>query len=269
MIKLIVSDLDGTLLGHDKRVHPREREALRQAASQGIKLCLASGRMHGEMRAFADMAGIGSEAFVISINGAYVFGNGDKLLSESAFDKELASEVLEAAAGLRVGILACTGDVNLSPEQNDIVSFVNQRLMKPMTVAPDLADRLRAGELQLCKFSFFGEMAELRRLEAVVERRFAGRATWYVTDKDCLDVMPFGVTKGAGLVRLLRELDIRPEETVCIGDSFNDVSMFEVTPHSFAMAGSDPLVLKAARHTAFHVADAVSWALKRNMEEAI
>lgn len=267
MIKFIVSDLDGTLLSHDKRVHPREQEALRTAADQGVAFCLASGRMHGEMRAFAEMAGAGRDTYIISVNGAYVFGTGDKLLSETAFDAGLASEVLEAAAGLRIAAVGCTGDVNMTQEENEIVAFVNQRLMIPMTIAPAMADVVRGGTLRLCKFSFFGEMAELQRLEAVVATRLAGRATWYMTDKDCLDVMPLGVTKGAGLVRLLSELGVRPEETVCIGDSFNDVSMFEVTPHSFAMADSDPLVRKAARHTAYNVADAVHWALERNAEE--
>jgi Cof subfamily protein (haloacid dehalogenase superfamily) len=267
MIKFIVSDLDGTLLGHDKLVHPRERNAIRTAVQHGIGFCLASGRMHGEMRTIAEMAGIGQEAFIIAVNGAFVYGTGDRLLSEAAFDAGTAIEVLEAAAGLQVAAVGSNGDINLSLEKSETVAFVNRRLMTPITIVPDMIGAIRDGTLRLCKVSFFGDMAELRRLEAVVADRFAGRATWYVTDKDCFDVVPFGVTKGAGLTTLLRQLGIRPEETVCIGDSFNDVPMFGVTPHCFAMAGSDPLVRKSARHIAYNVAEAVEWALERNREE--
>lgn len=104
--------------------------------SKACGLASHRGECTGKCARLRRLAGVGTDALIISVNGAYVFGAGDKLLS-------------------------------------------------------------------LCKFSFFGDMTELRRLESVVEHRVAGRATWYVTDKDCLDVMPFGVTKGAGLMRLL------------------------------------------------------------------
>ena len=50
MIKLIVSDFDGTLLDHHKKVTERELDALRQVKEAGIGLCLASGRMNFEMQ---------------------------------------------------------------------------------------------------------------------------------------------------------------------------------------------------------------------------
>lgn len=264
MIKLIVSDLDGTLLDHEKNVPQRERDALQRAAEQGIALCLASGRLHEEIEQVARM--IGLAPYIISINGAYVFGAGEKLLHKAAFEQKLAGEVLAAAHGFDVGVLACTGDMNLAPETNEIVSYVNRRLLKPMTLQPDLAAAIRDGRVSLCKFSFFGDMEELKRLQAYVESRLGGRVTTYVTDTDCVDVMPLGVTKGAGLTMLLRELGLRGDEALCIGDSFNDVSMFEVTPHSFAMAGSDPLVRRAARYEAARVADAVEWAIRQDEE---
>jgi Cof subfamily protein (haloacid dehalogenase superfamily) len=264
MIKLIVSDLDGTLLDREKKVQERERAALHRAAEQGIRLCLASGRLREEMEHVAGR--IGLKPYVISINGAYVFGEGGRLLHKAGFERKLASEVLAAADGFKVGVLACTGEVNLTPEANEIVAHVNRRLLKPMTLRPDLADAIRDGRVGLCKFSFFGAMDELKRLQALVEKRLGGRVTTYVTDADCLDVMPFGVTKGDGLKKLLLHLGLRGDETLCIGDSFNDVSMFEVTPHSFAMAGSDPLVRAAARYEAARVADAVEWALRQSGE---
>ncbi|KIL38742.1 hypothetical protein SD70_24345 [Gordoniibacillus kamchatkensis] len=262
MIKLIVSDLDGTLLDHEKNVQPRERDLLHRAAEQGIALCLASGRLYEEMAHVARM--IGLEPYIISINGAYVYGAGERLLYQAAFEQLLAGEVLAAARGFDVGVLACTGNTNLAPEENDIVRHVNRRLLKPMTVRPDLAEAIRDDHVRLCKFSFFGDMPELKRLQAHVESTLGGRVTTYVTDVDCMDVMPLGVTKGAGLAMLLRELGLRGDEALCIGDSFNDISMFEVTPHSFAMAGSDPLVRQAAAHEAARVADAVEWALRQS-----
>ncbi|MFC0212729.1 Cof-type HAD-IIB family hydrolase [Paenibacillus chartarius] len=266
MIKLIVSDLDGTLLAHDKQVHERERTALLQASAAGVELCLASGRLHIEMEHVGQS--IGLTPYIVSINGAYVFGPGGKPLYATGFDRELASEVYALGAGFQVGMLACTGELNVTPEANEIVERVNPRLQRPATLMPELPETLRGGGISLCKFSYFGEMAELKRLQAYAETKLGGRVTTYITDVDCLDIMPHGVTKGAGLAMLLKELGLKAEETLCIGDSFNDVSMFELTPHSFAMAGCDPLVRSSARHTAACVADAVAWALEFNAAAA-
>jgi hypothetical protein len=265
MIKLIVSDLDGTLLDHSKQVQEREREALHRAAEQGIALCLASGRLHAEIRQVGQS--IGLDPYIISANGAFVFADGGKLLHQEAFEHKLASEILALAEGFDIGVMACTGEDNVAPAENSIIARINRRLLRPMMVRPDLAAAIRERSVGLCKFSFFGEMAELKRLEQAVENTLGSRVTSYVTDTDCFDVMPPGVTKGAGLTVLLGELGLHPDEALGIGDSFNDVSVFETTPHSFAMSGSDPLVRGAAQYTAACVADAVEWALRRNAEE--
>ena len=51
-----------------------------------------------------------------------------------------------------------------------------------------------------------------------------------------------GVSKGSALRRLMEHLQIEANEVACIGDSFNDISMFEVTPHSFTLHHAHPYV---------------------------
>ena len=85
------------------------------------------------------------------------------------------------------------------------------------------------------KFSYFGEVETLRFLEEKVHHEFPNQFSSFLVDTNCLDFMPLHVNKGSGIKVLLKHLGIERNEVVCIGDSENDISMFELIPHSFAM----------------------------------
>lgn len=65
-------------------------------------------------------------------------------------------------------------------------------------------------------------------------------------NRDRVMVLPKGVSKGSGLLRLLRELNIHPSRLACIGDGENDLSLFEVSGFKAAVANSVPELLRAA-----------------------
>ena len=76
--RLIVSDLDGTLLGSDHRLHDSTIEVLQELVRQGHHLALASGRHYHDMRVFRDELGV--PAHLISTNGAYTHDPDDGLI---------------------------------------------------------------------------------------------------------------------------------------------------------------------------------------------
>ncbi len=76
--------------------------------------------------------------------------------------------------------------------------------------------------------------------------------------------MPLSVSKGDALKRLIKELGIAPEEIACIGDSFNDLSMFALTPHSFAMSASREEILSRASKVVHSVAEAIDLIIAYN-----
>ncbi len=97
MIRLIVSDLDGTLLHNHKAVRPEDRQALQEAKAQGIAVAFASGRMRPEIVSVMEELGITGHA--ISQNGAYVHTAEGKLIHQSAFERELIADLAQAASG--------------------------------------------------------------------------------------------------------------------------------------------------------------------------
>ncbi|MGC5328113.1 HAD family hydrolase [Brevibacillus sp. SYSU BS000544] len=258
-MKLFVTDLDGTLLDSGKKVTQRDRLALQQVASEGIEICLASGRMDQEL--IYVMEEIGGVYHRISQNGAYVYTKEGKLLQSTTFDVEVAKELFQIALEYQFVSLVCIDQSIYIPQKTAESRLVENRMFAPFIEQPDILDRLTK-EFSPCKLSFFGDLDKLKKLQKEVETRFPNGMDSFISDKDCLDLMPPGTSKGAGLGVLLQEIGMKPAEVACVGDAFNDLSMFEFTPHSFAMAHSPEEIRKKARHVVDSVADAVAAMVK-------
>lgn len=263
MIKLIVSDLDGTLLDHERKVSDRDREAVEAAVRQGFELCIASGRMYSEIQVV--MEPFGDCYHGIGQNGATVYRKGGRFVTSSDFEPRLSSGLLQATRGYDfVHFVHCTDDSYYIHKRTEQSLPYESRILTAIAERADLEQALRADEIRSCKLCYFGELDRLNRLKDELLERFEGHIEAYISDKDCLDVMPLNVSKGAGLTRLMNELGLEPHEVACIGDSFNDLSMFAVAGHSYAMAGSHPDIRSKAGSAVPSVADAIEQIIAYN-----
>ncbi|WP_282936940.1 HAD family hydrolase [Paenibacillus sp. RC67] len=259
MIKLIVSDLDGTLLQKGHHIHDKDRKAIYKALESGISVCFASGRMYPEIRHV--MNELELEVHSVSQNGAYVHTADRKLIRQDTFDTNLIKELAVATLEMPFATVMCAPDHYVLTELNDRNAHIQDNLLAPVHVMPHAVEAL-GKELICSKITYLGDIEKLLVLQKQLLSAYGDQIDAYVADVDCLDVMPRHISKGTGLKALQDHLGILPEETLCIGDSFNDVSMFATTPHSFAMANSHPDLRAKAAYTANGVADAVEWALQ-------
>jgi Cof subfamily protein (haloacid dehalogenase superfamily) len=263
MIKLIVSDLDGTLLDRHRRVSSLDKEAIETARHESYEICFASGRMFTELRMV--MNEFDARFHSVSQNGATVHTKGQALLASSSFKPELAVQLFRASREFNLeNFVHSIHDSFYLVERTERTLPYEARIMIPGTVRDDLESALRQNEMTSCKFSYFGEIEKLRLLQAELTRQFQGHINAFISDKDCLDVMPVNVSKGAGLSVLAGHLGLQPDEVACIGDSFNDLSMFSFTPHSFAMEGAPDVVKKEARFVVRSVAEAIDLVFNDN-----
>ncbi|PTX64803.1 hypothetical protein C8P63_10119 [Melghirimyces profundicolus] len=255
MIRLIVCDLDGTLLDEEKRVSKEDREALEKAVDRGVEICLASGRMQAELDQVAREMGI--PAHGVSQNGSFVRTKEGESLHHTVFPLELALEIFDRTRGVDLFSIVCFEHHLWSPEDHAYAGVVRERLFAPVEVVENLRDQLNGGLLP-CKFSYFGDLEACKKLKEELDRRFPGEIDTFISDRDCLDVMPVGVSKGNGLKALIRHLGIGSDEVMCMGDAFNDVSMFRCFPrHSYAMDHAPEGVRREAAHTVPSVAAAL------------
>jgi Cof subfamily protein (haloacid dehalogenase superfamily) len=256
VVELIVTDLDGTLLDEGKKIRREDREALREAVRGGSQLCLASGRMQRELEQVMD--GIGVPAHGVSQNGAFVRTHDGEDLIKQVFAPDVAAALFAETATNDFFLLVCLEDRLVTPRRVGMAEAVESRLFSSVQLLPKLDAALGRQEVIPCKFSYFGETEALLQLQSHLQKQFREQVDLYLSDRDCLDVMPRGVSKGSGLEVLVERLGISRNHVLTIGDAFNDVSMFTSFPHfSFAMAHAPEQVrLKAAR-IAYSVEDAI------------
>lgn len=266
-IQLLVSDLDGTLLrrtadGHHN-ISTEDRLALAKARAAGLTICLASGRLYPDICSIAhDLA---LPCHTISQNGTAIYLHSGDSLSSSRFDVELALSLLafEATHSFARSV-SCTDERVYIPAEHPQLEGIRKRLSAPMTPHEDLAGAF-GHSLHPTKFCYYGERLALQGLQQVIKDAYGDQIDALMTDIDCLDIMPSGTSKGAALRRLLTHLGVEAQAVACVGDQFNDISMFAVTPHSFAMAEGPDEVRAHAAHTVHSVSEVVRWVLAYNL----
>ncbi|GLX70550.1 HAD family hydrolase [Paenibacillus glycanilyticus] len=263
MIKLIVSDLDGTLLDHNRQIIERDRQAVRKAYESGFTICIASGRMNSEIQMV--MEPFAQPFHAVGQNGATVRLNNARLLGAKEFTPELSAQLLQAVPrDAFINFIHCTNDDYFARVRSEAIMPYEARVMTSSSVHDDLEQALASDELRCSKMVYFGELERLNQLEEQLNRTFGDRIETFISDKDCLDVMPRNVSKGTGISLLIKELGIKPEEIACIGDSFNDLSMFALTPHSYAMAQSPEEIRNRANTVVNSVAEAIDHIMAYN-----
>ncbi|MFG3661646.1 Cof-type HAD-IIB family hydrolase [Streptomyces sp. NPDC047706] len=246
-IRLVVTDMDGTLLDDDKRVPAGLWEVLEQLRERGVLFCPASGRQYATLaREFARAA----EGMVfIAENGTYVVRDGVELSSDP-LAPAVVTDVVEAVRGLAeggtdLGAVVC-GKRSAYVERADEPFlaevrkyYVEHRVVGDVTAVDD----------DILKVALY-DFGPVERGTAPALARFAATHQVVVSGEHWADVMNRTADKGAAVRRLQRELGITPAQTMVFGDYLNDLEMLDTAEWSFAMANAHPDVVHRARHLA-------------------
>ncbi|MFE0517634.1 Cof-type HAD-IIB family hydrolase [Streptomyces sp. NPDC058954] len=246
-IRLVVTDMDGTLLDDAGRVPPGLWDTLAELRRRGVLFSPASGRQYATLaREFAEVA----EGMVfIAENGTYVVRDGVELSSDP-LAPGVAARVVQAvrrlvAEGVDVGAVVC-GKRSAYVERSDEAFlaevrkyYVEHRVVEDATALDD----------DVIKVALF-DFGSAARTTAPALAPFADSHQVVVSGEHWVDVMNRTANKGDALRRLQRALGITPAQTMVFGDYLNDLEMLDAAEWSFAMAGAHPDVIARARHLA-------------------
>lgn len=246
-IRLVVTDMDGTLLDDAKRIPPGLWETLAELRRRGVLFSPASGRQYATLaREFAEVA----EGMVfIAENGTYVVRDGVELSSDP-LEPGVAARVVQAARrlvaeGVDVGAVVC-GKRSAYVERSDEAFlaevrkyYVEHRVVEDATALDD----------DVIKVALF-DFGSAAHTTAPALQSFTSTHQVVVSGEHWVDVMNRTANKGAALRRLQHELGITPAQTMVFGDYLNDLEMLDAAEWSFAMANAHPDVIARARHLA-------------------
>jgi Cof subfamily protein (haloacid dehalogenase superfamily) len=228
MYKLVVSDLDGTLLGPDHRLGDYTRGVLARVHHAGADLVLASGRhfmdirvLAGQLGGDATLAAARQRGALVSCNGAAVNAADGRLLQTTCIAPD-------ALAFLTRDPLFRQVQTNVFVTDAWLVEQAEPSLLR---YHQDSGFRYRVVDFggldgsAVLKVFYYGEHAHLVDLEAAIRERHDGRLGTTFSLPQTLEVMAAGVSKGAALARLLADFGLTPADVVCYGDGLNDLEM--------------------------------------------
>ncbi|MBM7542149.1 HAD family hydrolase [Amphibacillus cookii] len=254
MIKLFVTDLDGTLLKDNTYVTEQDRLTIQALFKQGIDIAVASGRSDQEIvQLFKD---IEIDGHRVSQNGTFVVDVNHQLVVKQHFEAKLSQALLAKVKTYPVHYFISTADHIHYDNETDFVRDVQKLFKFPLKHSPNIAEEI-GSNYNISKFMLLAEKETLLPIQKEINQTFPGQIESFMSASRCVDIVPVGVNKGNGLIKLIKKLNIKPEEVAVVGDAHNDIDMLRMTPHSYVMNSADDDVKKQAQHEVEHVHQAI------------
>lgn len=246
MIKLIVSDMDGTLLNDKKQVDARIYELLPKLKEKGIRFVVASGRQYPSLR--HDFAEHIHEMTIIAENGAFVVQNDTEELYYKGMTHEQIVHCLDAVK--QVGgadALVCAKYCGNTESKTMYEYLRSPKFHYEMEYVPSLYDVTKdVTKVSLVIKNGMPTKEYYNRLKPLLTEEM----TLVISGENCLDTGLQGVNKGSAVKALQKMWGILPEETLVFGDQWNDVEMFACATYSYAMENASDAVKEKANFVA-------------------
>lgn len=239
MVKLIATDLDGTMLDDEKKIPANFDEILRKLSDRKIRFAVSSGRSFCTLK--KQFENYLDDLIFICDNGAYVFDKGH-MVSTSVLPHDAVVNIIRFCENLGLTVLLCgkNGTWHNAKKQahhDEIASYyVNQVHLDDLTSFDD----------DIFKVAVFEEDGIENNGYKKLSAKYGDYFNVQLSGKFWVDIMNQGVTKGSALHNLQNRLGVNYEETMSFGDYLNDIEMLENSYYSFAMENSHSLVKKTA-----------------------
>lgn len=239
--KLVVSDLDETLLGSDHQISEQNVAAIREARAQGVRFVPATGRNYQSVQPMLKRLGLAGQAgeYLIAYNGGAVLENRDnRILQIEELPFETADEIYRRGLAFEACVHVYTlGEVyayNLWEEE--------RRYMKGLmhiheTNMQDLGPL--AGQ-QILKVLYENEnLPYLKQIEQDLSD-LSGKVDMAYSGNRSLEFTRRGVHKGAAVTQLAARLGIPLTEVLAVGDNLNDLTMLRAAGLGVAVQNAAP-----------------------------
>lgn len=264
MIKLIVIDLDGTLLNSQHQLSDRTAEAIEKAQAQGIQIMLATGKTHHSGEAIIKRFNLTTHG--IYLQGASVHLHDGGIHANNTLNPDVARRIITFAEDRGFDVAAYSGQRILSRTVSAGAEELHSLYHEPMPEAVGPLQNILAStpinKLLVIKPNEARKIKALRWQLSMQINPKEARMTQALPDM--LEILPPNVSKGAALKHLLKDLGIKPEEVMALGDAENDLEMIELAGIGVAMGNAVDLLKQAADYVvASNDEDGIAEAIER------
>lgn len=240
MIKLVVSDLDGTLLTDQHQLPSAFLPLAKQLFAAGIKLAIATGRSHASI--VENFAPIADRLHAVSDNGGLIRFGKEELLCKPLQTPDVHS-LIEAGRGIdKAWPILCGKDLWFI--ENTDQAFLDK--VHQYTRNYEVVNDLTKVDAPVLKFTVC-DLAGAEQNSLVKFRSFDHSLKLAVGGAVWLDITMPGVHKGEAIRHLQERYSISPDETLVFGDMLNDYEMMQAASYSYAMKNAHPRLKEVAR----------------------
>lgn len=242
-IKLLVCDIDDTLIGDDNIVSKGIKKALKDIKDRGIILAMATGRMHISALPYVDM--LDAHGPVISYNGALIIDTKtDTLMRECTIDIKNAKEVLEFAQELGVHVQYYSKDEYfIAKHCKESEMYHIGAGVKGIAVSKKLSKAL---DFNPMKILFICNDENVKEVYEKAKKKFSHKLEVLGSKKLYIEFTNKNANKGIAVKELAEHYVIDLKDVMAIGNGHNDISMIKAAGIGVAVGNSSKEVKMAA-----------------------
>ena len=292
MIKLIASDMDGTLLNNNHDIDEETVEAIRKAEEAGIIFAISTGRQYESVMDILDKHNLKVQC--ILSNGAEYRDEDGNVLDIINIKSGVDRKVIDIMVGNKLSpqIVTNKGTFTTSTRERVLQEFTSKTMGFNPALTESEARKVaeNIGFFKVLEYiddinKFFEEGIEVRKVVAFNKdidlidkvKREIGKIEGLAiasTFRDNIEITDINAQKGIILEKVTSEMSIKREEVMILGDSFNDYSMFEIFEETVAMKNAIPEVKAIAKYVTdtndnLGVAKAIYNVLNNSMDKMI
>ena len=266
MIKLIASDMDGTLLNHNHKIPKENVELINYAKNQGIEFIVATGRAYYEALPALNEENINCD--VISFNGGIVYDKNGNIISITPMLPKDLYYTIEILKSFDISYQLYTKNTIYTKSiETDINAYID--LIRSNGYDPDV-EHLRAEAQQKLEVGYITEVEnielylnekenppikiiaisnDISKLENAA-KLLSENTSISVTSSGAnnIEIMHKNATKGTALKEIAKIYGINLENAVAIGDNLNDQAMLDIVGYSVAMKNGNTILKEQAKY---------------------
>lgn len=252
MIKLVALDMDGTLLNSSKKLPEENRTTIENYASKGIKFVFCTGRVMNELELISGE--LPSVKYAITCNGAYVndltLEKSDNEIFNDSLSIEEVSKIFYTikAENLRMmfelqadGVVYAEEECINNPEKYG-VGYIKKLIKETRVPVEDMEKYINGRLKAVGKVNIFFPDANAR--DKALKKLSGMDFDFSYSEPTNLEINKKGTNKGRGLQMLAEYLGVPINETMAIGDNYNDIELLKTAGLSIVMANA-PEEIKA------------------------
>lgn len=255
MIRLIATDLDGTLLNNEHQISEYNKRIISEVNKKGIKVILSTGRP--TLAATKFLKDLNIETDMISFNGAMITDRKGNILYQDNLESDIGLKLIEIAKKYKVYYQGFLGERwNISDSKSKWLDFyISIAKINNYKLGFD-----NINDFSFSKFMFISENHILKEIAKELDKNLKDKVYYAFSRPVYLEVHSPKVSKANALSFLLKKYNIEKENVMAFGDNNNDIEMLELAEISVAVENAESIVKEKAKYiTKSNIEDGVGY----------